>query len=110
MNPLAIQNVKIVQGETLLRRLSLANGTVPIDLTGYAFAGQFRGNQNELIGTFAFDTSTLAAGYVTVILDKFASAAIAAGNYRYDIFATASDGTVTVIARGNFEVIARVTL
>ena len=109
MNPSAIQNIKIVQGETLLRRLFFASGSVPIDLTGYAFGGQCRGSQNQLIGTFAFDTSTLALGYVTALLDKFVSAAIAAGIYRYDIFATAADGTATVIARGNLEVVARVT-
>ena len=109
MNPLAIQNLKIVQGETLLRRLFFASGSVPIDLTGYAFSGQFRGSQNQLIGTFSFDTSTLISGYVTVIFDNIASAALAAGIYRYDIFATAPDGTATVIAKGNVEVMARVT-
>lgn len=109
MNPQALKHLKIVRGETLLTRLSVLNGVAPFDLTGYSFAGQIRGTQNELIGTFAFDTSMLAAGYVTVIIDKLASAGLTIGNYRYDIFATAPDGTATVIARGNVEVMARVT-
>lgn len=109
MNPMAVKNLKFVQGETLLQRISFATGSVPIDLSGYAFSGQMRGSQNELIGTFVFDTSALALGYVTVLIDKLASAGISVGVYRYDIFATAPDGTVTVIAKGNAEVMARVT-
>lgn len=109
MNPMAIKNLKFVQGETLLLRITFANGPVPIDLTGYAFSGQMRGALNELQGTFGFDTSTLAQGYVTVLIDKLASADIPVGVYRYDIFTTAPDGTATVIVKGNSEVMARVT-
>jgi hypothetical protein len=110
MNPMAIKNLKFVQGETLLVRIAFANGSVPIDLSGYVFSGQTRGVQNELQVVFGFDTSTLAAGYVTVIIDKIVSANIPVGVYRYDIFATAPDGTATVIAKGNAEVMARVTV
>ena len=109
MNPQALRNLKIVRGETLLMRISALNGVAPMDLTGYTFAGQIRGTQSELVGTFGFDTSTPLAGYITVVIDKLASAAMPVGLYRYDIFATAQDGVATVIAKGNIDVIARVT-
>ena len=109
MNLQALRNLKIVRGETLLMRISALNGVAPMDLTGYTFAGQIRGTQNELVGTFGFDTGALNAGVVTVVLDKLASAAMPVGLYRYDIFATAPDGVATVIAKGNLDVIARVT-
>lgn len=109
MNPQALKHLKIVRGETLLTRLSVLSGVAPFDLTGYSFAGQIRGTQNELVGTFGFDTSSLATGVVTVVLDKLASALMPVGLYRYDIFATAPDGVATVIAKGNIDVIARVT-
>lgn len=110
MNPMAIKNLKFVQGETLLLRISFATGSVPIDLSGYTFSGQVRGVLNELQSTFSFDISTLAQGYVTVMIDKLASASIPVGVYRYDIFATAPDGTATVIVKGNAEAMARVTV
>ena len=109
MNPQALRNLKIVRGETLLMRISALNGVAPMDLTGYTFAGQIRGTQNELVGTFGFDTSAPLSGYVTVVIDNLASAAMPVGLYRYDIFATAPDGVSTVIAKGNIDVIARVT-
>jgi hypothetical protein len=109
MNPQALRNLKIVRGETLLMRISALNGVAPMDLTSYTFAGQIRGTQNELVGAFGFDTSTPLAGYITVLIDKLASAAMPVGLYRYDIFATAPDGVATVIAKGNIDVIARVT-
>jgi len=109
MNPQALRNLKIVRGETLLMRINVLAGVVPMDLTGYIFAGQIRGTQNELVGTFGFDTSVLNTGVVTVVLDKVASVVTPVGLYRYDIFATAPDGVSTVIAKGNIDVIARVT-
>lgn len=99
----------MIQGETLLCRIAFSSGGVPIDLTGYNFAGQMRGAQNMLIASFGMDTSTLAQGYVTVIIDSIASAGLTLGIYRYDIFATAPDGTATVVAKGAVEVMARVT-
>lgn len=90
-------------------RVSVLTGVTAMDLTDYSFAGQIRGTQNELVGTFGFDTSALNAGVVTVVLDKLASAAMPVGLYRYDIFAIALDGVATVIAKGNIDVIARVT-
>jgi hypothetical protein len=110
MNPQALKNLKIVRGETLLMRINILTGVIPMDLTGYTFAGQIRGTQNELVGAFGFDTSMLATGCITVIIDKLASAAMPVGLYRYDIFATAPDGVATVIAKGNTDVIARVTV
>lgn len=109
MNPQALRNLKIVRGETLLLRVSVLNGVAPMDLSGYSFAGQIRGTQNELVGTYGFDTSTLATGTVTVIIDTLASAAMPVGLYRYDIFAIAPDGVATVIAKGNIDVIGRAT-
>lgn len=103
------ENIKFVQGETQLLRVSFTIGSTPADLTGYTFSSQFHGALNNLSGVFAFDTSTLALGYITLVLDRFSSAAIVAGVYRYDIFAVSPANVATVIVRGSIEVVPRVT-
>jgi hypothetical protein len=110
MNPQANRILNFVQGETVLLRIRAMSAGALIDMTGYVFTGQIRGNANALLGTFSFDTSTLATGYVTAIMDNISTAMIPAGEWVYDIFATAPDGTATVIAKGNVEVMARVTV
>lgn len=108
----AIYNLTIAQGEDFYIELTLDNNGVPLDLTGYTFAGQVRASalaDGAPLASFAFQILNAAAGKIAVSLDDTITATLPAYSLSYDMFMTAPGSVKTQILRGSATVLERVT-
>ena len=106
-------NILIEQGSTFTRTLTIEQTAgVPLNLTGYTFAGKLKRNfaDANAAATFGLTVANVAAGTVTWTLTSAQTDALAPQVHRYDIEMTAtSSGAVTRLLEGEAWVSASAT-
>ena len=110
-------NLNIPQGSTWSQSIQWKVGdpAEPVDLLGYSARLQIRPSRNS--STIVAEISTPDNGIVitpldglfTLSLDAADTAAIAGGQYDYDLEAVSTDGEVTRVCGGNVIINAEVT-
>lgn len=110
-------NIVADQGATFTRTVTwLDANSQPVDLTGYSARMQVR-QRYVSTSTVLSLTSTPAAGItlgttngqITIQVSATSTAAVAAGEYRYDLELVSGSGVVTRLLMGSFTVRAEVT-
>jgi hypothetical protein len=101
------------QGSTFTRSVTWSQDGLPVNITGYTAAMQIRSSYSSSTPVVSLTSSsgiTLGgtAGTIQITISAVATAAIAAGNYVYDLELT-SGGTVTRLLEGQFIVTPEVT-
>lgn len=104
----------VPQGATFDRTLTLELDGEPVNLTGYTAAMDVRKEYESVTATL--ELTNLSGiqlggntGTITIGITASQTAAIIAGNYKYDLELTAPDGTVTRLIYGDFIVSREVT-
>lgn len=109
-------NIICDQGATFTRTITWkdSNGS-PVNLTGYTARMSLRSTIDSSVEVLSLTTAnsriTLGgvAGTITLNVDATTTAALAAGQYVYDLEAVSGGGTVTRIVMGSFVVRGEVT-
>lgn len=104
-------NISLVRGDDWRYEIPVVDSNnTPFDFTGYTSPqSELRRNIDDPnpIATF---TVTLSTGIIKLTLAKASTALIEPGTYLYDIQLTFPDTTLQTIIRGDFRVVADVTL
>lgn len=83
------QNLIIDQGSDYTRTITILDGTLnlPVDITGYTFAGQIRKTMtsNAIAASFTFTLTDPLVGKVLFSLGNDVTAGLVEGRYVYDI-------------------------
>ena len=108
-----IYNIKADQGSTFVFSFTITTDDVAWDLTGYSARMQVRSSTQsttkilDLVSTTNITLTNL--GVVTVTVSATAMAAIASGNFVYDLEVQSGGGIVTRLLQGKFTVTPEVT-
>lgn len=106
-------NILIEQGATFSRTLTIESTPgVPLNLTGYTFAGQVRRSYTDAnaAATFGLTVANVSLGTVNWTMIPLQTQALIPQTYRYDIEMTAtSSGAVTRLLEGEAFVSASMT-
>lgn len=107
----AIQNIKVMRGDTEVFVISLINAnSTPVDLTGSTFASQIRYEYDSttIAASFTCVVTDVVGGVVTLTLPAASSAFLNVGLAYWDLQRTES-GTVSTVISGKCNVLADVT-
>ena len=109
----ATYNIDSYQGATYTLNMTYKVDDVVVDLTNYTAAMQVRENPQSSVTQLNLSTDneiTLGGVLGTILIEVPATdmAAVAAGNYEYDL-ELSSGGQVTRLIRGRFTVIPEIT-
>lgn len=106
-------NILVEQGSTFSRTITVESTPgVPLNLTGYTFAGKMKRHLTDAnaAATFTLTTANAAAGTLNWTLSSTATDALAPQIHRYDIEMTnTGSGVVTRILEGEAWVSASAT-
>lgn len=108
-----IYNIKADQGSTFIFSFTITTDDVAWNLNGYSARMQVRASTQsttkilDLVSTTNITLTNL--GVVTVTVSATAMAAIASGNFVYDLEVQSSSGIVTRLLQGKFTVTPEVT-
>jgi len=99
-----VSNLVINAGATFSQQFELAQSddSAPLNLTGYALAGQIRkhsGSSNPT--TFAVSAMDVAGGVILISLTPAQTTALKSGRYVYDIVITDAAGDKTRVVEGS---------
>lgn len=115
-SPAGVYDIVADQGSTFSRRITWKNSAgTPIDLTGYTAKMQVRETVDSATVLLELSTtnSRITLGGVAGTIDLTASAtvmaALAWGQYVYDLELTSAGGVVTRVVMGSFTVSGEVT-
>lgn len=101
-------NLEINQGADYTRTATVKDAlNVAVNLTGYTVAAQIRKNPTaDIYVAFTTQVTNATLGKISISLTHAQTAALAAGNYMYDIFIVSAsksykvaDGLITIIPR-----------
>jgi hypothetical protein len=106
-------NLTFVRGDTWQFQVVItsdADGTIPVNITGYTFAAQCRSNPDisAISGTATCTVVDGAQGTLTVSWSSTVTDAIDPGLYYWDLQQTAGSAVTTIMA-GQITVLADVT-
>lgn len=107
-------NLVCPQGSTFRRTLTWKTGVTPINLTGYSARMQVRethASSTIVVSITSGSGITLggSAGTIELYLSNITTANIRSGFYVYDLEVVASNGDVSRLIEGKFEVTPEVT-
>ena len=104
------------QGATFSRAITWQDSqAVPVNLTGYTARMQVRDEVDSASAALSLTTENSrislggTAGTITLLVSATDTAAVAAGEYVYDLELVSGSGTVTRLIQGCFTVDAEVT-
>ena len=104
------------QGATFSRAITWQDSqAVPVNLTGYTARMQVRDEVDSASAALSLTTENSrislggTAGTITLLVSAADTAAVAAGEYVYDLELVSGSGTVTRLIQGCFTVDAEVT-
>lgn len=104
------------QGATFSRAITWQDSqAVPVNLTGYTARMQVRDEVDSSTSALSLTTENSrislggTAGTITLLVSATDTAAVAAGEYVYDLELVSGSGTVTRLIQGCFTVDAEVT-
>jgi hypothetical protein len=106
-------NLTFVRGDTWQFQVVItsdADGTVPVDITGYTFAAQCRTDPDisSISGTATCTVTDAVQGTLVVSWPATVTSSIATGLYYWDLQQTAGSAVTTIMA-GQITVLADVT-
>jgi hypothetical protein len=106
-------NLTIDQGSDFALTMTVKEGGVAKDLTGYSARAQLRTRKSDASAAATFTCSVLSpasSGQVKLELDNSTSTALSAGRYFYDLeIYTASDAIVKRLLQGEVNLTPEVT-
>ena len=105
------RNIQLYRGDDYAHVVTLtSNGTTPVNITGRTYTAQIRTGTDATSASLSFTCTvpTGTDGVVNITAADSATAALAAGEYVWDLQESAS-GVVTTILRGTCSVLADVT-
>ena len=110
MNPKR-HNLSIYKGSTYQQGFKFTQNGDIYPLTGYTAKAEIKPTAKSNVLTSSFTcTVSPAEGLITITLTAEQTAAIAVGNYEWDLKTTDGDGVVRYFLFGNVEVWGRVTV